>query len=282
MENIEKLKSKLDVNTQIIGVLSKEKEILNKVSRFQLAVDELNANQEKLMDLYALLQKDTSETENIKNTRRKELVDSTLKVIRFLQVFAFDQGKKKLQERLKDLTSNHIRNCSDDDLIKTSKKIWLIATKYAGTPPKEKEKPTSTNGIKVKTVTKFEKGYGLNTKMIKSIEESRIGFMESNKLYQGELKEKEKVTDKLKVVKKQTDKLLKDRIDRFVLIYETEKPNFFNEYRQLRVKRVPAQVSEAVNVEVEPQIQADTEVEKSPSKTELKPGTTQSSKAEVI
>lgn len=247
MGNIKNYAAKLESYAQIISVLSKNNEILNKVSRFQIASEQLSSNQKKLVDLNSLLGKDISAIEKVKNNRRKELVKSTMPVIRIMQVFAHDKKKKNLQERLEYLTSEYVQNCSDIELIKISKKIWLIASKYGGYSTTFTSKIKSTlNPDNSKAIIKFEKEYSLNSKMIKNIEEADISFIESMLLYQGEMKEKEKVAMKMKKINKQTKNLLANKIDRFVLLFESKNPGFYKEYSQLRENQEPIPIAETI------------------------------------
>ena len=248
MENINSYTVKLNTYAQIISVLSKNNEIMKKVSRFQIAAEQLSSNQKKLVDLHSLLGKDISTTEKVKNTRRKELVKNTMPVIKIMQVFAHDTKKKKLQDRLEYLTSEYIQNCSDMELIKISKKIWLIANKYGGYSTSFTSKIKSTlNPGNSKAIIKFEKEYSLNSDMIKNIEDADISFIESMLLYQGEMKEKEKVAMKMKKINKQTKNLLANKIDRFVLLFESKNPGFCKEYQQLRENQEPKQSEETSN-----------------------------------
>ena len=100
MEKVENFTLKLDRNTQVISVISRNSEVWNKVSKFQNAVDQLNTNQEKLVELQSLLNKDISAIEKIINNSRKELEERTMSVVRIMQVFAHDKKKKKLQSQM--------------------------------------------------------------------------------------------------------------------------------------------------------------------------------------
>lgn len=240
MENTKNYATKLDGYKQIISLLSGNNEILNKVSRFQTAAEQLSYNEKKLMDLQPLLSKDITSSEKVRNKRRGELIEKIMPVIRIMQVFAFDKKKKKLQKRLEYLTLEYVQNCSDNKLIKISKKIWLIAIKYGeySTTFISKIK-SSLNPDKSKTNIKFKKEYGLTPDMIKNIEDSNIRFIESMLLYQGGLKEKEKVAMKMKKINKQTENLISNKLDRFVLLFEKQNPNFYSEYCVLREKQEP-------------------------------------------
>jgi hypothetical protein len=282
MGNIEKLKTKFNLNTQILNVLDKEAEILKTASMFQNAVDQLSSNQKILKDLNVLIVKDISNIEKNKNDIRKELLKSTIMVTLILQVFAFDTGKKKLKERLEYLTSDYIRQSSDTELVKIAKKILLLANKYSGISVKSTGKSKLESKVEpVTTIVKFEKEYGLYPEMVKNIEESRIRFIESMNLYLDEMKEKRKMAINVKVLTKQNEKLLKEKIDRFVLLFEMEKPDFFNEYQQLRGIRAPEKTAKKQTQKSKAQIELVAGDKKNPSEDSVKAKSIQSSKAEI-
>lgn len=252
MEKVENFTLKLDRNTQVISVLSRHAEVWNKVSKFQTAVDQLNSNQGKLMELQALLNKDISAIEKIINTNRKELEDRTMSVVRILQVFAHDKKKKKLQSQLYHLTSDYIENCLDLELVNISKKIWLMANKFGGyaitfvSKIKAALKPDN-----LKTANKFEKEFGLGSDMIKNLEEAILSFIKAMLQYNREMDEKETVAIKMKKLNKKTKKMLSNKIDRFVLMFENENPGFYKEYHELREDHYYKLVKETINQETD-------------------------------
>ena len=238
MESNKNYNEELDSYADIINVFSNSEESLRKVSRFQNAVDQLVSNHKKMMDLIPLLNKDIKSSEKVKNKRRLELVENIMPVIRIMQVFAFDKKKKNLQNQIKHLTSDYVQNCSDNELIKISKKTWLVATKHSGYSSTYIDKIKSTlNPDDSKANQKFKKEYGLKPEMIKKIEESNIKFIESMLIYQAEMAEKEKLAIKMKKINKETKKLISSKIDRFALLFESQNPNFFLDYIALREKQ---------------------------------------------
>jgi hypothetical protein len=254
MKKIKNYAEKLDSYAEIISLLSNNNEIPKKISRFQIAVEQLNSNQKNLMELYPLLNKDITSSEKVKNKRRVELIEKHMPVIRIMQAFAFDKKKKNLQKQVEYLTADYVQNCSDNELIKISKKIWLIATKNAGYATTYTDKIKSTlNPNESKAIIKFKKEYGLKPEMIKNIEESNIKFIESLLIYKAEMKEKEKIAMKMKKINKQTKNLLCNKIDRFVLLFERENPSFFNDYSSLRENQESAELAETLNQEANPQ-----------------------------
>jgi len=252
MENIENFNLKIDRNAQVIGVLSRNAEFWNKISKFQTAVDQLISNQGKLVELQALLNKDISAIENEKNERRKELEDKTMTVVRIMQVFAHDKKKGKLQRKLFHLTHQFVENCVDLELVEISKEIWLMANKFGGYAI------TFVNKIKaaldpenVKATNKFEKEFGLNPDMIKKLENAILSFIKAMFPYNEEMAEKEKVAIKMKQINKKTKKLIANKIDRLVLLFENESPGFSNEYHDLREEHHNKQVKETINQETD-------------------------------
>ena len=226
---------KLDNNKQVINVLSKNSVSASKISKFQTAIEQLSSNQKKLEELYALLGKGNDSTEKAKNDRRNELLKKAIPVITIMQIFAYDKKKKDLQHRLEDLTSENLQNCPDIELIKVTRKLWMIANKYGGYSLAYIRKiKKSLNAEKSKALIKLEKEYGLIPNMIKNIEEANINIIESMLRHEDEIKEKEKIVRKIKKIDSQSDSLLKNKIDRFVLLCENENPEFYNGYQKVR------------------------------------------------
>jgi len=254
MEKIKNFNLKLEGNAQIIGILSKNHEILDKVSRFHDHYEVLVSNQKKLTDLNLLYCNDVTSLEKFKNDKRNELIDNTMTVIRVLQAFATDDHKKKLQLRLEHLTPEFLHDCPDMGLIKVSKKVWQIANQYGSYSTTFVDKIKSAlNPENSKTNLKFEAKYGLNPVMIKNIEESTIGFIESMLQYQEGIKEKELVANEMKMILKQSKKLLNNKIDKFALLSESKNPHFYKEYSQAREKQNKKTIPEIIKQDLESQ-----------------------------
>lgn len=252
MENIENLPLKMERNAQVISVLSRNAEVWNKISKFQAAIDRLISNQEKLVELQTILNKDVKAIEKTKNERRKELEDRTMTLVRIMQVFAHDKKKGKLQRKLFHLTYEFVENCMDLELVDISKEIWLIANKFGGYAitfvTKIKAALNPENG---KATSKFEKEFGLNPEMIKNLEEAILSFIKAMIPYNEEMARKSKVAIKMKEINKKTKKLLANKIDRFVLMFENENPGFYKEYHDLREDHYYKHVKETINQETD-------------------------------
>jgi hypothetical protein len=252
MEKIENFTLKMDRNAQVIGILSRNTEVWNKVSKVQVAVDRLISNQEKLVELYALLDKDLSAIENIRQDRRKELQERTMAVVRIMQVFAHDKKKGKLQRKLYHLTNKYVENCLDQELLEISKEIWLIANKFGGYALTFKSKiAAALDPENVKATSKFEKEFGLNPEMIKNLEDEILNFIKAMIPYNEEIAKKEKVANKMREINKKTKKLLANKIDGYVLMFENKNPGFYKEYVELREDHYYKHVKETTEQEAD-------------------------------
>lgn len=283
MENIENFTLKKDRNAQVISILSRHAEVWNKVSKFQVAVDRLESNQKKLVDLHALLGKDISAFEKVKDDRRKELEDRTMTLVRIMQVFAHDKKKGKLQRKLYHLTYEYVENCLDLELVEISKKIWLIANKFGGYALTFVSKVKAALDPKnTKDTNKFEKEFGLNHDMIKNLEESILSFIKAMIPFNEKMAEKEKVAIKMKEINKKTKKLLTNKIDRLVLMFENEYPDFYKEYHDLREDHFYKHVKETINQEADFHDLLLDENEIVEAKPKLKPKAHQKANPEII
>jgi len=283
MESIKNFTLKIDRNAQVISVLSRNAEVWNSVSKFQVAVDQLILNQEKLVDYYSLLNKDITTIEIDKDDRRKELEDRTMVVVRIMQVFAHDKKIGKLQRKLYDLNYEYIQNCLDLELIEISKKIWLIANKFGGYALTFKRKIKSAlNPDKLKTTNKFEKQFGLNYEMIKNLEDALINFIKAMLPYKSEMAEKEKAALKMKEIHKKIKKLLTNKIDGFALMFENRNPGFYKEYCDLRKDHHYKQVRETINQETDFHDLLIGENEIVEAKPKLKPKSRQKANPETL
>ena len=98
---------------------------------------------------------------------------------------------------------------------------------------------------------KFEKRYGLIPEMIKNIEEANIRFISSVVLYNGSLKDREKLRLVMKQIFKDSKKLLAKKIDKFALLYESKNPQFFKEYSKVREQQLSKTIPEIKHPDIE-------------------------------
>ncbi|MEI7524135.1 MAG: hypothetical protein WCJ95_07400 [Mariniphaga sp.] len=271
MGNFKDFNSKLEGIALLIGILSKNLEILNKVSRFHDHYEELTSKYEKLKALNGRYNKDIDLLLKTRDERRNALIDNTTTVVRVLQAFATDHKKKNLQFRLEQLTPEFFHDCSDLELIKISKKAWLIANQHGGYATTFVNKIKSAlNPENLNANYKFEKKYGLIPEMIKNIEDTTLSFIDAMLQLQNAVKEKELVADEMKTIFKQSKKLLTNKIDKFALLFENKNPKFYKEYSQAREKQIIKHIAEIIEQDIEFQDQNIVESAEKPTEVKSK------------
>ena len=273
---------KLETYQKISKVLSEKREIGNKISRFGAALEQLDLNRKKLEELHSLLSNESGPMETIKDVQRNDLVEKTLFVITIMQIFAYDKKKKNLEQRLDCLTPEYLQTCTDAQLINASKKVWVIANKYGVYSLAYVNKiKAKLNPDKSKAIIKLEKEYGLIPDMIKNIEEANIKFIETLVAYQVEMKENEKIIKKIKKTYKQTESLLQNKIDRFVLLFAKDHPDFYKEYQDARKIAMLKEIKTEGLSNEENQVEGSQDNEEAKAQPEKKQRSQSVKKAEV-
>jgi len=87
--------------------------------------------------------------------------------------------------------------------------------------------------------------------MIANLEDAILNFIKAMIPYNEEMAKKEKTALKMKEINKKTKKLLSNKIDGFVLMFENESPAFHKEYYELREDHYYKYVKETINQEVD-------------------------------
>lgn len=118
--------------------------------------------------------------------------------------------------------------------------------------------------------------------MIKNLEDAIINFIKAMLPYKSEMAEKEKAALKMKEIHKKTKKLLTDKIDGFVLMFEDRNPGFYKEYRDLRQDHHYKHVKETINQETDFHDLLHVENEIDEAKPKPKPKNRQKANPETI
>jgi len=244
---------KIQSNSQIISILSANEKVTSEISGFQQALQKLKAIHKKTEENFAKLGKVPVSREDAKNDSRNILIEKILPVVTILGIFAYDSKKRKLLKQLKDLKSEKIINCSDNKLIKASKKIWVLASKHGGYSFGLINKTKSSIKEYKSKTTLFKEKYGLQPEMIKNIEDANIQFIESVLLFEDDIRQQKKMLRKIKKSERQTEKLLENKIDPFVILFENKNPDLFKDYFDERLKHLPAKASKKMAVNQKPE-----------------------------
>lgn len=193
--------------------------------------DQFVKNMKKIEDLQPAVHNDPEPIAvNIQKTREK-LNAQLLPVIKVLSVYAYDKGMKKLERKSK-IDRETLNNMKPGQLEKEAFSIWKAIDKLlTDVEKKNKEKKL-----------KEPENYGLSPKMIGSLYETAIQFANLRQNYKEERKARKKAIEETGELIKTNNKLLKNRMDKFMYLFEQSQPDFFNCYMLARKnKPVPAE-----------------------------------------
>lgn len=200
---------------EIWGVVPQLKNVMQVFSENVKAIDEFKAEQGN--DIEPLI--------DDKLQKRKELIDSSLPVLNVLLAYGHDVKDKELLKKL-NFSRNKLTKSKDLVLIKNCRLIYKMANKFYMKSLEIKESKAN-NKIDI-----F--GYGLNDKMLEEMITAEKAFVESLSELKVGLKNKnlngKQITSKLK----ENDKLLRNKIDLLISIFETSNSELFNKYSESR------------------------------------------------
>lgn len=232
-------KQKIESCQLISDVLQDYQKQAENIMAFNKAIEELNAKTKKLLKLQSLVEKDNGLVEVAKNKCRTELIEKTLTVLTILKIYVYDQKKQKSERQLEKITPDVLLQCSDIVLINIVQKIWQIVNKYGGFSlvfvDKLKVKKISSNA---KVISMLEKQYGLVPSMIKDMEEAYLLFINEFYIYENELSEKTELIKKIKKTSSRAEKLIENKLDRFVSLFEKKSPEFCQAYNNARLLEI--------------------------------------------
>jgi hypothetical protein len=224
MKNMQSAKLKmqqgvLDVmngNEEIWGVVPQLKTVMEVFSENVKTVDGLIAEQEG--DIKTLL--------DDKPEKRKELIDLTLPVLNVLLAYGNDTKDKKLLKKL-NFSRNKLTKSKDLDLIENCKFIYKTAHKFFNKSQEAKEaEAENTNDIL---------SYGLNDKMLEEIKTAEKAFIKSLSGFNASLKNRNLLGKQITSKLKENDKLLRNKMDLLISIFEKSNPELFNKYSESRI-----------------------------------------------
>ncbi len=237
-------KQKIESCQLISDVLQDYQKQAENISAFNKAIAELNTKTKKLFELQSLAEKDNGLVEVAKNKCRTELIEKTLTVLTILKIYVYDQKKQKPERQLEKITPYFIQQCTDMVLINIVQKIWRIVNKYGGFSMvfvnKLKLKKIASNA---KVISKLEKQYGLAPLMIRDMEEAYLLFINAFYIYETELAEKMDLIKKIKKTSSRAEKLIENKLDRFVSLFEKKSPEFCQAYNNARLLEIKSKKS---------------------------------------
>ncbi len=227
---------KLDMFGKIYAFMEKNAGKLN-------ALPELKQTYDQFVNNFKTVSQQRKKAENnlnpFKNNRKKQrtaLIDKTSPVAALLAVYSSDTGDKKLR-KISNQAGAKADQLKDTELIKTSRKMLKKAKKLMDQSVQIIQKgggKQDKNKKKAPAAPPLPGDYGITPGMLDEMEKTLLGFSDAVKKEKQIRSEKKKFTGKIKKTMKENQKILKNRLDKLMVVFQTKEPELYREYTGIR------------------------------------------------
>jgi hypothetical protein len=239
----EKQTSKLKMYMEISGLMEKNLNKWSNVIEIKNTYEDFLNNNDKIIELKADHDKDISPVISSKAAKREELINKAVPIANVLQVYAYDANDKDLSKSV-NFSRNKLTKSKDSELIDKCNIIWKTAKKLYGKSLSSAEEVINSNK-KARQASPNISGYGLSGQMIDELEEANKAFIDAILELKDAISHKNKCAKKVNEHIKTNDKLLRNKLDRLMTLFETSEPGFYQDYKKARV--VKAEQQETTN-----------------------------------
>lgn len=227
-KQIKKLKMYLAVS----GVVEKNINKINEVAALKNTYEEFITNNDEIIKLKAENEKSTTAVVDKKSKKREYLVNQTVPICNILQVYAMDANDAKLGKKI-NYSRNKLTKSTDSELINKSNKVWKTAKQIYGNSLEGVDNLTSKSK-KVQPSANIN-SYGLTGELIDKLENANKEFVESVLTLKDAIAYKNKCAKKITEFVKANDKLLRNKMDRLMTLFELSDKSFYQEYKNARI-----------------------------------------------
>lgn len=213
---------KIAIQRKVMKCMEEHLKGWNHIKEMEKVYDQFVKNLKQIEDLQPAVNNDTKPiAENIRNTREK-LITQLSPIIKVLSVYAYDKGMKKLKKKAQ-LNNKELEKMKPGNLEKQAFSIWKSIDKIM-TDKKNEQTQLNTDA----------QNYGLSGKMVDSLYETAVQFANLRQNYKEEKRSIKKAAEQTEALIKDNNKLLKNRLDNFIYLFEQSQPEFFNTYMLAR------------------------------------------------
>ncbi len=221
-----KQSAKLKMQQVVLDVLNENKEVWMVVPQLQNVMEIFSENINVIVELKSEQGKDIKPLLKFKLDKRNKLIDSSLPALNVLLAYGHDIKDKDLLKKL-NFSRNKLTKSKDLDLIENCKLIYKTAHKYYMKSLETKE------SVEDNTIDFF--GYGLNDEMLEEIEMADKAFIESLSVLKVAIRNRTLVNQQITSKMKENDKLLRNKIDLLISIFQTSNPELLKKYTESRI-----------------------------------------------
>ena len=213
----------------VFSVMNDHKEIWRGVFQLKSVFDKLSENLSHLATLKTAQEIDLQPILDTVSEKRESIIVLVNPVANIILAYAHDKNEKKLIKKL-NLSKKEMAKSKDSDLIENSSIIYKAAKKLF------KKSSTETEKSDKKSVSIVD--YGLTEKMISDLDAAKKDFVESLLVLDEAIHNKKMKGKKITSILKKNERLLKNKMDLLISIFETSNPVFYNTYMEARVIQI--------------------------------------------
>lgn len=223
----------LKMYLKVRGVIEENLSKWADASEIKNSCEDFNSNTDTIIELKNEFKKDISSFTVAKADKREKLVNTAVPILNVLQVYAYDIKDNSLAKKI-NYSRNKLTKMKDSALVDKCKFAWKITKQLysksltMGNESAKKDKKALANSVNIK-------GYGVNGQMIDNLEVANKEFIDATLSLKDAMSYKnncaKKITDKVK----SNDKILRNRLDRLLTLFELTDQSFYKSYSDARV-----------------------------------------------
>ena len=220
--------ARLNMYIALENLMNKNEKTWENVKELGKALKKFSSNISELKELKDGTEIDLSEFENKMEKSRKALIKEAGPVINILKVYSKDIKDKSLQKKLNSIKKGY-NDLKDSKLIDYCKTVWKDARKLYNKALSGSEK----SKLKIQQDNSIL-NYGLSGKMIDNLEEEQSNFETSFNMMVEARQKKSRAMMQIEAFCRKNQRILKNKVDLLVSIFENENPDFLKNYLLLR------------------------------------------------
>lgn len=198
--------------------MEKNLEKWGEIQQFKSSYDDFVRNLKKLEELIPFSEKNHDDIISDLKKSRSEITTLLIPVSNLLDLYAIDKNKKSLKKTI-DKTRRNLDKLSNARL---SKKVTELTDYAEKTLKKEHNKENKDNKLE---------SYGLSQKHINELKAENEKFIQLGEKLKTERKASSKAYKEIPKLIKENDKIIRNRLNKFMSIFKNTDPDFYSTYR---------------------------------------------------
>jgi hypothetical protein len=231
MEQIHLLEKKIENHESLLASLQKNSH-LTIYGAFNKNLYKLTENVTELLKLKSNLNQPVESLLAKKDLQKQSLIFQYKQIIGILSLIL---GEKSKKYEMMHISDKKLENIGDKKLLKVVQKTVSYINRLCGFSVDSYKKLSSKYfSKKFDKAKKLSEGYGLTETKVQKLENASILFAKSSVEADLALKEHVKVVKRMEKLLDSNEQIFKNKIDKFIELYEKSESNFAKTYTESR------------------------------------------------